>query len=312
MARNRQSAKAAKWQPQSAHDWIRNGYKDAPTAWGWFPLSDKQLARVSRANPALLYHGQIPSTIQNEGTPLSADPSDATLYWLSKDMLPMPNIAWEAATTTEIETILAETLLPATHGIMLFETQEWFPLQTENDREPLGCHNATAPMTAGVEWLRINGYTYYRMLARTYQSRTRGVVLPLVDGITAAFETTLLGKIHRVWELSVISANLMMTPTVTERMTVKAEGATRVASRRAHVPVPNVKVINLRPMRYVREDSDSSGRKYKHRWVVNGHWRNQAHGKGYKKRKRVWVNPYLKGPEGAPLLNQKKVYVWNR
>lgn len=41
-----------------------------------------------------------------------------------------------------------------------------------------------------------------------------------------------------------------------------------------------------------------SGWKLRLRHVVHGHWKNQAHGKGLKLRKRIWVEPYWRGPEG--------------
>lgn len=35
------------------------------------------------------------------------------------------------------------------------------------------------------------------------------------------------------------------------------------------------------------------------RFIVRGHWRNQAHGEGRALRRRQWVQPFWKGPEGA-------------
>jgi hypothetical protein len=43
-------------------------------------------------------------------------------------------------------------------------------------------------------------------------------------------------------------------------------------------------------------------------WIVRGHWRNQPHGPGRTERKRMWIQPYWKGPEDAPrLLRQHRV-----
>lgn len=33
--------------------------------------------------------------------------------------------------------------------------------------------------------------------------------------------------------------------------------------------------------------------------VVRGHWRNQAHGVGRAERRRMWIQPFMRGPEGA-------------
>lgn len=57
-------------------------------------------------------------------------------------------------------------------------------------------------------------------------------------------------------------------------------------------------------------ETDAAGRTYRHRWVVSGHWRNQAHGPARQKRKRIWVPAYVKGPDGAPILATERVNVW--
>lgn len=45
-------------------------------------------------------------------------------------------------------------------------------------------------------------------------------------------------------------------------------------------------------------------------WVrtrVSGHWRNQAHGTGRKLRKLLWIEPFFRGPEDAPVSSPKHV-----
>lgn len=49
-----------------------------------------------------------------------------------------------------------------------------------------------------------------------------------------------------------------------------------------------------------------------HRWVVNGHWRWQAHGTARSQRRLTWISPYVKGPEGAPLKPHTTVRAWVR
>lgn len=36
------------------------------------------------------------------------------------------------------------------------------------------------------------------------------------------------------------------------------------------------------------------------RWLVRGHWRNQAHGPGLQERRKQWIEPHWKGPEDGP------------
>jgi len=75
--------------------------------------------------------------------------------------------------------------------------------------------------------------------------------------------------------------------------------------------VPEIRRVDLRPMKHVAVSHDATGRVYTHRWVVRGHWRQQWYAT-IEKHKKVFIPPYLKGPEGAPLLTSPKVYVWSR
>lgn len=115
--------------------------------------------------------------------------------------------------------------------------------------------------------------------------------------------------------LAFLSASwiLMMTPTVASRKQLdpKTGGAPRPD---APASVPLVTTIDLRPLRHedAAETEPGSGRAYKHRFIVRGHWRNQAHGPGYTQRRMAWIPSHIKGPEDAPLLATEKVMVWRR
>jgi len=50
---------------------------------------------------------------------------------------------------------------------------------------------------------------------------------------------------------------------------------------------------------YIRGDRKALPR---FQYLVRGHWRNQAHGPGRMARKRIWIQPYWKGPEDMPRL----------
>lgn len=48
--------------------------------------------------------------------------------------------------------------------------------------------------------------------------------------------------------------------------------------------------------------SGRPGFRYKKvQWLVRGHWRNQAHGPGRSERKVIWIEPFFKGSENAPI-----------
>jgi len=59
------------------------------------------------------------------------------------------------------------------------------------------------------------------------------------------------------------------------------------------------------PKRYISVHSDKTGRTIDKRWVVRGHWTNQAYGKGHLLRKRIWILPYWKGPELSEIVSKK-------
>lgn len=51
---------------------------------------------------------------------------------------------------------------------------------------------------------------------------------------------------------------------------------------------------------------------YSHRFVVGGHWRNQWY-PGSNVHRQIWISPYVKGPEDAPLLvKPRRAYTWTR
>lgn len=108
---------------------------------------------------------------------------------------------------------------------------------------------------------------------------------------------------------------LMQQPMLIDRTRHSADGPTRRQHTRDGLPDPAVTVVDLRRM-YVPQDQDSGsegdGRRYRHRWVVSGHWRDQAHGPERSLRRKTWIPSYVKGPEGAPLLSTERVNVWRR
>lgn len=116
----------------------------------------------------------------------------------------------------------------------------------------------------------------------------------------------------QVWKWLQAAWELMNTPTVAEAkpMPVPAKVAKKRA-KKGRVD-PEVRIVTLRPMRNENVTHSPSGRKYHHRWLVRGHWRNQACGPKQSERKRTWVPSYTKGPDGAPLIGGDLVKVWKR
>lgn len=84
----------------------------------------------------------------------------------------------------------------------------------------------------------------------------------------------------------------------------KKPGYTR---RQQTVPVPTTWMLGrevklapeLRRMASEVASGDREGWKLRMRYCVRGHWRWQACGEGLRDRKRIFIEPYWKGPEGA-------------
>jgi len=71
-----------------------------------------------------------------------------------------------------------------------------------------------------------------------------------------------------------------------------------------------VKIVRLRRVRH-RETpkGESQPVDWSHRWVVSGHWRLQPTNQGVK---RIYIMPFVKGPEDKPLLIKETVHVLDR
>lgn len=108
---------------------------------------------------------------------------------------------------------------------------------------------------------------------------------------------------------------LMQQPNLVERTIERPDKSVRRAYGRAGRENPEVSVIDLRHQ-YVPQDQDPSedatSRRYRFRFVVSGHWRNQPYGPDREQRRRQWIPSYVKGPDGAPLMVTEKVNVWRR
>lgn len=72
----------------------------------------------------------------------------------------------------------------------------------------------------------------------------------------------------------------------------------------------NITVVDLR--RTIRKQIDdvahADARHLDHRFIVRGHWRNQACGAGRREHRLTWVAPYIKGDPSLPFIKREKVF----
>lgn len=98
---------------------------------------------------------------------------------------------------------------------------------------------------------------------------------------------------------------MMFSQTITEVVEADIDRPTARRAKRMGLP-PRVTVVRLRRSKdYGRYEGETMV-EWHHRWIVKGHWRNQPYGDGTVR--RIWIAPYIKGPENKPLKQSEKVY----
>lgn len=106
---------------------------------------------------------------------------------------------------------------------------------------------------------------------------------------------------------------------VQQRIAVVESGRASRAEERRHQRAtgnaehPQIVVVRLRRPAGSRPDSEQevSFVDWSHRWIVDGHWRNQYH-PSTGERTPTWIAPYVKGPDDKPLIVKKKINAWVR
>lgn len=107
---------------------------------------------------------------------------------------------------------------------------------------------------------------------------------------------------------------LLLRQKVATKRVLRADRAMRRRFVREGRPEPSeVTVIELRRPVGAAEAQPPLGAPvdWSHRWMVDGHWRNQYHPSDGS-HVPTWIAPYVKGPDDKPLVVKDKVYAWMR
>jgi hypothetical protein len=117
--------------------------------------------------------------------------------------------------------------------------------------------------------------------------------------------------VHAFW--------LLLGQTVVRQSDADIDRMTRKRAGRAGLPA-RVTVIELRRRESARSEGESLV-EWSHRWVTRGHWRWQHCSDKHPLaqevapgdwRCRLWIAPFVKGPEGKPLVVSQKVYAFKQ
>jgi hypothetical protein len=84
---------------------------------------------------------------------------------------------------------------------------------------------------------------------------------------------------------------------------------------RGGVPEPKLRIVRLRREEKERRDEALPDgrplREYSHRWMVQGHWRNQWYPSMQDHRPK-YIPPHIKGPKDKPLVVHDVAYSLDR
>lgn len=111
--------------------------------------------------------------------------------------------------------------------------------------------------------------------------------------------------------LVIASWLLMNQKELAEDEQVHASRSAQKRIRRAGHSLDPVRVVRIgQKHKQPHSANGHSDREFSHRWIVQGHWRNQAYGEGRALRRPKWIAPYVKGPEDKPLVVRETVNLW--
>jgi hypothetical protein len=107
-------------------------------------------------------------------------------------------------------------------------------------------------------------------------------------------------------------AILSQQTNVTHTRVVETEKYAAKRLRRRKITPPKVRLVDIH-----KPKSAPSGQTrdvhWTKRWLVRGHWRQQAYGPGRTLRRPLYIQPFVKGPEDMPLeVSPEIVKVWRR
>lgn len=115
----------------------------------------------------------------------------------------------------------------------------------------------------------------------------------------------ILSQVAALWEF-MIQKIVTVIPTRAPRPYV------RQMKRAGILEVPDIQVITLRAHeQQVYAASEASGVEWTHRWIVRGHWRDQWYPR-MQLHLPKWISPYVKGPDGTPLIGGAKIFAVER
>ena len=125
------------------------------------------------------------------------------------------------------------------------------------------------------------------------------------EGFTPVPSGNLIRVLHAYW--------LLMNQTLVKISDEHADRKLARTMKRFELP-SYVTVMQYRRTETLGEFVGESSVEWSHRWIVRGHWRWQPfkNDAGKDDVKRIWIAPFMKGPEDKPLVLTDKIYALTR
>lgn len=242
----------------------------------------------------------------------------AELYFVSTDMAAL---AVAAGKTLPSFTLDREDI-PGPNGLLIFDT----PIDSILEFTPDGGVSTDAVPIIGFSWTIFNaidanhfrqGGLYLTVYSWNPSNTPRlrhdnELLIPFeypYDLNSEFFKNSIIATYGRTFITALL---LMQQPGMARTQIHEPDALDRAILKRKHRKPEEVRVINLRYAPTPKSNnSNLSSRTYDHRWAVRGHWRKQW----YPKRNGhlpIWIDSYIKGPEGASLITGEKVYAWTK
>lgn len=234
--------------------------------------------------------------------------SAAELYWISEDFTTLAVRAGKKLPDVSV----ARDELPSDHGLVVFAK----PIL----ELPFG--GAVPGQVVAASWTLVPNGVWVILYCQPEQAmpffpltqvrQFSGWLAPFGPGCGAPFGPLpplddIGERARTLWTTLLATWFLMRQPGVaTEREAAPHKDYAKAYARRHGRRPSPVRVVDLRkqPRRPKGAANESTGRVITVRSLVGaetgGFWRDQAHGPNWSLRKRLWIDPFIRGPEGAP------------
>lgn len=240
------------------------------------------------------------------------------LFWVSDEMAA---IAVEAAQADDFPLIESTNNLPrwgeGASALVLFEKGTGIEILDFSAGLPTDDDEEEADTMVAVGFLRIQQTVYVIV---SYSPKTGDNYYQVdrvieLEQFAAGFKGAAL--------LLQATFLLMGDSSITQETTQTVKGKSRRKHGKRYDIYPDSQVRSVRvTSRLIQESTPAMALKDQvpadqrqrsplgHQVLVRGHWRNVPYGQGRALRRHQWIMPYVKGPEGAPLVNRPLVKTW--